>query len=145
MAAVGLPVARAGEAAVERGTQSTWAKSGRAGGWIREAVDRLSKDREAQRRMAREVVVRHAAYGLQERFRTVFEGQGHGTDPILGGTGGVMERVLGELGVSAWLELFENDPESFPPTATRSAFALSAALPIAMSEACAEGYASANA
>lgn len=109
-----------------------------------EAVARLVEDREAQSRMAREIVVRYAAYAFQKWFRTVVVGEGRGTHPILAEAATALERVLGELGVSNRSELSRDDPESFPPTTSRSAFALSAALPIALSEACANGYVSAN-
>ncbi|MBA2713344.1 MAG: hypothetical protein H0U55_07300 [Rubrobacteraceae bacterium] len=110
-----------------------------------EAVYCLLGDRAAQSRMAREIVVRFAAYAFQKRFRRVVLGEGRGTDPILAEAATALERVLGEIGVSNRSELAWEDPESFPPTTSRSAFALSAALPIALSEACADGYVSANA
>ena len=118
------------------------ARDGAAG--LKETVIRLAEDRAAQRRLAREVVVRYAAFAFMGRFRAVTTGDGRGTDELLGDTATAMERALGELGVSKWHGKHAEDPESFPPTMTRSAFALSAALPLALSEACAEGWADAN-
>ena len=110
-----------------------------------EAVARLSADREAQGRLARELIVRYTAYAFRERFRRVVECEGRRTNPILGHAAGLLERTLGEVGISNWPELSERNPGSFPPTTTRSALALSAALPITLAEACAEGHAASNA
>lgn len=118
--------------------------SDRSAGGLGEAVTRLTVDREAQRRMAQDVIVRYTAYVFREWFKKVVEVEGRGTAPILGEAAEVLERTLGELGVSNWPELSEDDPESFPPTTTRSAFALSAVLPIVLSEVCAESFASNN-
>ena len=129
----------------------TEALDARAGGdgsesaGLGDAVARLTEDRAAQSRMAREVVARYAAYALQKRFRTVVAGEGRGTDPILAEASTALERVLGEIGVSNRPELTREDPESFPPTTSRSALALAAALPVALSEAYADGYVSDNA
>lgn len=109
-----------------------------------EAVASLVEDREAQSQMALRIIVRYATYAFQKWFRTVLVGDGRETDPILVEAATALERVLGETGVSNWPELTREDVESFPPTTSRSAFALSITLPIALAKACANGYMSAN-
>lgn len=108
-------------------------------------VGRLREDRQAQLEMAQELVEHYATALFRRQIRPVVRQDAGLPSPMLGEAAEALERALAGLGISNYPGPFGDDPESFPPTRTRSAEALATALPIALSEAFARSYVTSNA